>query len=271
MSGLSVLFAAVALLDLPQKEQPTLAAGSEIRFSFPDLPKPYEAMAAGRDVQTYCTVSLPDDYTKTGKFPLLVFLDGGRGGYGANIASPRAFAGKSVWIVANFPLFRKELEPRDAWNGLRVSYDDYAVISNSYRAMMDRIRAEIPNLAPEKSVIGGNSNGGHTLAILLSMLDETVVSSFSGYFFIDGGFDWNSFNRTQKLKEKHILYLVAGVPESDPYRKYLFAWTDMMKHFAKEHGMANWRFEVMDGVPHGLHPAHHPVLKDWIERVGKAT
>lgn len=245
----------LAGLTIAQAQTP-LEPGQTKRFNFPDLPRAYDAPAA-------CTVRVPDDYTKDRKFPLLVYLEGGRGD-GSNVAVPRAIAGDRGAIVASFPLFRREHNPKDAWSGIRVGFDDYPIMLKAYQAMLDRLRKEIPNIDPKHSVMGGNSNGAYTIGVLLSMLDANTLDSFRGFFFIDGGFNWDSYYRTQRLKDHHLLFLVAEGDKSDPDRKYVLTWTETLKRFAQKHGMAKWQFSVMPGLDHGIHRQHYPVLRAWL-------
>lgn len=256
--------AALAVCFSLAQGQASLDPGRTLRLTFPELPKTYAAMGRPGNPPTVCTVRLPDNYSKDKKFPLFVYLEGGRGN-GTNLAVPRAIAGDRDTIVASFPLFRREHDENDAWNGLRVAFDDYPVISKAYKAMLDRLRKEIPNIDSARSVMGGNSNGGHTIAILLSMLDQNTLDSFRGFFLIDGGFEWNSYHRTQRLKNTHLLFLVAEGDKADPYRKLPLVWAETMRLLAKDQGMKNWRFEVMSGLSHGLHREHYPVLKTWME------
>ncbi|MCI0632224.1 MAG: hypothetical protein L0Y44_16395 [Phycisphaerales bacterium] len=247
--------------------QPALAPGEVIRLTFPDLPPTLFAMVRGqKQPEPAVSIRLPDNYSADRTFPLLVWLGINDGGVGAEIGQPMRIAGRSDYIVANFPIFRRSHDPTVSW-GIAPGADDYPVMAPAYAAIMQRIRATIPNIDPSASIIGGFSNGGHTLAVLLSALDETILKNFHGYFFIDSGFDWTSYKRNAILGERHILYLVgAGAPgETDWWRPDVVERVRFFERAAKHMGVpaGNWRFEVFPGVGHEFPDEYVAIIRKW--------
>ncbi len=59
-----------------------------------------------------------------------------------------------------------------------VSMDDFDTISQAYRAMFTKLFEAVPNLKPERSALGGFSNGGHTTGVLLAGQDEFILDHF---------------------------------------------------------------------------------------------
>src|SRR5262245_26238619 len=144
--------------------KPTLAPGEVIRLIFPDLPPTLFAMRRGQiKPEPAVTIRLPDNYAPDKRFPLLVWLDINDGGVGAEIGQPMRIVGRSDYIVANFPLFRRSFDPSAGW-GITVGVDDAPLMTAAYTTIMDRIRATIPNIDPSASIIGGFPNRSHAPA-----------------------------------------------------------------------------------------------------------
>ncbi len=57
--------------------------------------------------------------------------------------------------------------------------EDLAVVSAAYRAMLEKLAAEVPNIDWDRSVIGGHSNGAHTLSVLLAGRDRVHHAALS--------------------------------------------------------------------------------------------
>jgi len=249
--------------------QAALEPGRTLRLEFPDLPPTLRSMWNHREEAPAVTVRLPDDYSTDARFPLFVHLEGGHGGDGANLRVPMQVTRGKGYVTANFPLFKRlQPDPDVSWT-IVIAPDDAAKISAAYRAILERLNAEIPNLDPARSILGGHSNGAHAIGALLSVLDPTVLSAFAGFYFVDGGLDWSTYKRTEVLGGHSLLFLVGGGHPGPPER-----WREDWKHrlaalrsSAEAMGMKRWRFIVVDGVGHELSPKHLPILRDWAQSV----
>ncbi len=76
---------------------------------------------------------------------------------------PKAI-GSNDFICASLPLFKRAFDKRD---GVLVTIDDFETASRAYRAMFQKLFDTVPNITPEKSALGGFSNGAHMTALLL--------------------------------------------------------------------------------------------------------
>jgi predicted esterase len=52
-----------------------------------------------------------------------------------------------------------------------VTIDDFETVSRAYRVMLQELFDTVPYIAPERSALGGFSNGAHTTALLLAGQD----------------------------------------------------------------------------------------------------
>lgn len=270
-----IAFVAI-LLQLPAQAQEDAndlipEPGKFLRINFPDLPPTLLAMTTGNDIPTAVSVRLPNDYNADGTFPLYVFLEGGNGGAGSAIGVPMQISsGGNGVIVASFPLFKENYDTDQRWPFV-VGVEDLQTVSSAYETILDRLREIIPNIDPNRSIIGGHSNGAKTLGVLLSGLDENILDSFGGFFFIDGGLNWSSINRPNTLGDHHIFFLVGGGRENPTrWRKHSINRIEYFRESAAELGMTRWRFETFDGVGHEFAQEYYEELRTWAKEVGPA-
>src|SRR5205085_11729548 len=96
----------------------------------------------------------------------------------------------------------------------------------------------IPNLDPKTSVLGGYSNGGNALAVLLSALDPTTLKHFKRFFFIDSGVDWTGYQRYKTLGEYDLLFVVGRGGEDGTawFRLPMLSRGEYYKEVAKRYG-----------------------------------
>lgn len=262
----SIVLSCIFLLPLTgSAQQIELKAGQGFRLPFPDLPPTVFANHINPKIQTGFSVHLPENYSKEGKFPLCVYLEGGLGGNGENTQFPRRVIGNEDYIVVNFPLFRKAGYDRSSYlDGIIVGMDDYSTISEMYRVFLEKLNETIPNIDPERSIIGGHSNGAKTACVLLSAMDETALESFRGFFFVDGGFTWSSYCRTKELEDHYILFVVGGGRgQQSSGRKSIVARMDGLRDFANQRGMSNWQFEVVPNREHEFAEEYHEIIRKW--------
>jgi len=263
------LLAATAAAQEPETP-PRHTPGEIFRLTFPELPPTFFQMYGHDDGPPGVLVRLPDDYDPKKPSPLCVYLDGGNGGYGSNIGVPNRIGGTDRCITANFPLWKRALPDPDVPWSIGVDFADYFVISKAYATILERLHAELPNIDPETSIIGGHSNGAKTLAVLLSLMDENILSTFQGFFFIDGGFEWASIGETEVLGKKDILFLIGGGEENPEWwREGQVSRIRYYDQVARRLGMKRWRFVITPGVGHAFVPEYFEILREWAREVGK--
>jgi hypothetical protein len=258
---LTGLAAQPALADTP------LAPGQVIQLKFPELPPTLRTMhKSGSPGPTSVSIRLPDNYTKDRSFPLCIFLHGGQGGLGSEVNLPMDIVGKTDYIVATFPLFKKEISPDEQWGGIGIDFLDLPVLSSTYKAILDRIRETVPNLDPNASILGGYSNGANALGVLLSALDPTLLKSFKRFFFIDSGTDWTGYQRYKSLGEHDLLFVVGGGADaSEWWRPATLSRVAYFKEIAQRYHVSRWKFVVVDGATHGDLPQYFAEVKRWAE------
>src|SRR3974390_729208 len=134
----------------------SLEADARWSLDFPDLPDTLATMTTGERQPPRLTVRLPINYSRDDKFPLFVFLNGSDGGRGDTLPLDRKTIGSNDFICANLPLFKRAFDKAD---GGLVTVDDFETVSRAYRVMLQKLFDTIPNITPERSALGGFSNG----------------------------------------------------------------------------------------------------------------
>jgi hypothetical protein len=259
----SVLFAAVACVygagDGPLEPNTTL------RFDFPELPDTLMSVFSGQKQPASLTARLPENYSRQGAFGLVVLLGGGDGGRGTDPAEARAIAGPRDFVAVSMPLFKRSLDRKEPYGGLMVSMDDFETISLAYRAMLNRLFQAVPNIKPERSAMGGFSNGGHTTAVLLAGQDEFVLSHFRAFFFVDGGMGPLAANVFQKtpMKRCRFLMLCGEKPAGDPDREFCIATTRGLGWAAQDCHL-DLTTVMMRGHGHEFPDSYRKLVGQWV-------
>ena len=83
-----------------------LLPNAQFTLEFPELPATYYQQKTGKETVPQLSAQLPEDYAAGKTFPLFVFIDGGNGGAGANVAFTRSIIGPRGFIAVNLPLFK---------------------------------------------------------------------------------------------------------------------------------------------------------------------
>ena len=68
-----------------------------------------------------------------------------------------------------------------------MTVDDFATVSRAYRVMFQKLFDTVPNIATERSALGGFSNGAHTTALLIAGQDDFILSHFRAFYLVEGG------------------------------------------------------------------------------------
>lgn len=177
-----------------------------------------------------------------------------------------AIVGKNDYVVATFPLFKKEIDRDEQWGGIGIDFADLPAVSGAFRAFLDRIRETVPNVDPKTSVLGGYSNGANTLALLLSALDPTTLKSFGRFFFLDAGVDWTGYARYKTLGKCDLLFVVGGGSSAPEWwRPHLLSRVGYYKEVAQRYGASRWKFVVVEGADHSEPAKFFPYVQRWVE------
>ncbi len=189
----------------------TLQPGREIEIPVADagLPPTLYSMMNGTAITPCVTVRLPDDYSPTNTYPLLVYVPGNDGGPKGNIDNAETIVGPRGWIVATLPLFKKSIDRSEPYGGVVVSFEDYPVLSRAYGALLGRLFEQIPNIDREQSAMVGFSNGSITIGVLVSNHDEFILAHFRNFCLVDQGmFHLTDLHKSQ-ARDCRFLILVG--------------------------------------------------------------
>ena len=246
-------------------EDVKLEPNAVLRFEFSELPETLETMRSGKSVPAKLIARLPANYTKEGKFPLCVFLNGGGGGRGDSLQFDHRIVGSNDFICVAMPLFKRA--PLDTNSG--ISMPDFAVISQSYRTMFGRLLEAVPNTTPERSALGGFSNGAHTTAVLLAGQDEFILKHFRAFYFIEGGFGILSANflGSKTMKPYRFLLLRGDREPKEPKNVARFHALEhaarSVEYTAREQDL-DLTLVVMRGLGHELRGPYDKLVAAWL-------
>lgn len=262
--ALLVLLPSLILAEEPVK----LAPNATLSFEFPGLPETLASMDSGKKQPARITARLPENYTADGKYPLFIYLLGGPGGRGEerDLRLGLSVIGKQDFICVALPLFKLKLDPTEPSRGLMVSMDDFAVIASSYRVMLQKLFDTVPNITPERSVIGGHSNGAHTTGVLLAGQDEFLFEHFRAFYLQEGGIGPLFANVMQKqtMKTARFLIMMGGRGYGpEPQKPSPFATLQNTLKDMVATGHRDFTFITMDGYGHDQPPEYLKVIGQW--------
>ena len=244
-----------------------LEPNATVRLDFPDLPDTLATVASGERQVARLTATLPANYTREGKFPLFVFLNGGDGGRGDGLPIPRQQVVPRDFICVSLPLFKDTHNTND---GGLVSMEDFSTVSRCYRTMFQKLFDDVPNITPERSTLGGFSNGAHTIGILLAGQDEFTLSHFRAFCFAEGGFGPLAANVLRKSAMRSCRFLLLRGDKADDDRPESKAEREHNTHLAlaleleaREHHL-DFTSIVMNGHGHELPSDYITLLGQWV-------
>ena len=238
-----------------------LEPNATLSFEFPDLSDTLATMITGEKQTARLTAELPENYSSDGKFPLFIFLHGGHGGHGKPHPVTREIAGKRDFICVTLPLFKRTFDTNE---GALVSMDDFDTVSRAYRNMLQKLLDGVPNVTPERSALGGFSNGAHTTAVLLAGQDEFILRHFRSFFFVEGGSPLAA-NVLQKLamKRNRFLVLFGDQLKGDPVHEALILVGRSLEYSAQERQL-DFTSIVMRGAGHEMPPQYATQIGQWV-------
>ncbi len=244
----------------------SLVPGQVLEFQFPHLPPSLDAASKGVARFPQMTARLPDNYTPDRAFPVFVYLIGGAGTNGNDRALGDYVIGRNDFVCVSLPLFKRALDTSEPSRGLMVSMDDYAVISASYRTMLETLFRAVPNLTSRGSVFGGHSNGAHTTGVLLAGQDDFLLRHFEGFYLHEGGIGPLFANVLHKapMKQARFLVMMGGGPAGgDPARLPAFQRLPDLLREMTERMRLNFTFVTMEGYGHEQPPEYLSVIGQW--------
>ena len=252
LAVLSFAQAAMAADDAPQ-----LLPGKAFALQFPDMPPTLRDQLSGSDAKAMMTVFLPANYDATHKFPLLVFLTGDDGGTGGTVVTARHVSEDKDFVCVNLPFFTTQTHPKGG-SMPQIADEDGKTIWPLYKTMLAKLTQAVPNIDPAHRIIGGFSNGAHTIQVLIDSTDGEMPNWFSAFFFVEGG------GRTQRfdlIKGKPML-LCYGDKNGDKGR----ARVNEICAAAMAAGVLATTHEMKD-TAHAFPPSEFPAVERWLREV----
>jgi hypothetical protein len=262
--GLSVLVIANALSHIRAADV-RLEPGALLTLEFPDVPDTLATMETGRRKPARLLAQLPANYSRAGKFPLFVFLNGGTGGRGDNLPLGWETVGSNDFICVNLPLFKRAPLDTNFW----IAMPDFETMSRAYRAMLGKLIDTVPNVTPERSAFGGFSNGGHTVGVLLAGRDDFILNHFRAFYLLEGGFGPLAAHvlGSRTMKPYRFLIMRGDQPDDDPkYLPYFKAFGHLAQalEYSAQEQQLDFQYIVMKGYGHELPPKYRALLGQWV-------
>ena len=253
-----------------------LVPNAQFTLEFPELPATYYQQITGKQTVPQLSVQLPEDYATGKTFPLFVFIDGGNGGAGANVAFTRRIIGPRGFIAVNLPLFKdpKAKPPMLPGVTLNMSYlvnsNDATVLSSSYQTMLEKLGQTVPNIATERSTFGGFSNGAHATSVLAAAKNAYILQHFSAFILMEGGIGFAlnpSAMSAPELKGHRFLVLFGDTEKKlkDRLQRNLVAvpLIKLVEHKARSAGI-DLTHITMSGYGHEEPPAYLQLIGAWV-------
>ncbi len=229
-----------------------LKPNATLALDFPELPNTLAGMVSGIPKVAQLGAILPANYSPRARHPLFVYLKGGSGGPEDDGAMARDIVGPEDFIAVQMPLFKKN-QPKG--KTLPVTMEDLLIVSAAYRTMLEKLAATVPNIDWERSIIGGHSNGAHTLSVLLAANDEFILQHFHGFWFHEGGF--TLLPACLRGKEGRFLALIGddGMTGTSEFRQLMLDQASLIERQAKLM-KADLQVITMRGYGHDVPPEY---------------
>jgi hypothetical protein len=235
---------------------------SEIQFGDADLPLTLHAMMEGTTETPCLTVRLPDDYSPTNTYPLLVYVPGNDGGPKGNIYNAETIAGPRGWIAASLPLFKKSIDRSEPAGGVIVSFEDYPVLSKAYRVMLGRLFERVPNIDREKSALVGFSNGAITIGVLVSSHDEFILTHFRNFCLVDQGMFHLTDLHKSWARDCRFLILVG---DQEDFGRELKIRQSQFQQDAWKLLNVNVSCRILKNTGHEFNEPQMAVVREWLQ------
>lgn len=236
---------------------PQLAPGAQFTIEFPDMPPTMSNVFVPSDkTKPSMTVFLPVNYNATTQHPLLVFLEGGSGGYGNEVRIARKLAQDKDFICVNMPLFKNTTggtgPPR-----MQLDDADYRYMWSFQKKMLLKLGQLMPNIDPSHSALGGFSNGAHATTGLVAQSDGEVLKMFAAFFCVEGGV---RMRRYELLRGRQMLLLFGNASVSHQP-------IDQREQEARAAGVEIVVHWMAEPIGHAFPESEYPFVTDWLRNV----
>ena len=260
--AMAAVLPAMALAANAGENFPALESGKriEILFTNADLPPTLYSMMNGGGAPPCVTFRLPDHYSATNTYPLVLYVPGNDGNPKGNMDNAEAIA-PDGWIAATVPLFKKSVDANEPFGGVIVSFEDYPVLSRAYRVMLGRLFETVPNIDAKRSAMVGFSNGAITTGILVSCHDEFILSHFRNFCLVDQGMFHLSDLHKSGARESKFLFLVGDQPEMG--RDVKLRQAQLQQDAWKLLGV-DVTYRVMTNTGHEFFEPQMAIVRNWL-------
>ncbi len=227
---------------------PRVKPGESFYLEFPRMPKDrYDKLARMQ-------VCIPKDYDPRKLYPLYAWMGGADGTSGPDTT----LVNPDLYIRIGLPF------PKGANNPQQSNMvGRYPVIWQYHKAMLDELLRVVPNISPGLRIIGGFSNGGHTLAGLMQLPRNEFLDYFNVYVPVEGGgigSRWASGAGTgldARLKGRYICLLWG---EKSMGKSHVKPMSETLDKF----GMKVTAFAMAD-TGHEFPDPYQDKVRDWIK------
>ena len=233
----------------------------EIPFSEASLPLTLYSMMRDKVVAPVLTVCLPEDYSPTNTYPLVVYVPGNDGNAKGNIFNAKAVAGSRGWIAATLPLFKKFIDRSEPVGGVIVGFEDYPVLSKAYREMLGKLFERVPNIDREKSAMVGFSNGAITIGVLVSNHDEFILTHFKSFCLVDHGMFHLADLHKSRARDCRFLILVGD--QEGPGRELKLRQSRLLQDAWKMLNV-DVTCRILENTGHEFNDPRMAIVREWL-------
>ncbi len=234
-----------------------LKPGALIEIQFPELTVDTFGKPAA------CHLVLPAHYDPAKPYGLAVWLAGGGGNNkpDSSIYPPDEFIGVGLPYPKGASSYTKPSIFSIFWMAdLLASYQKKASDVWEYqRPMIDEVLKRIPNVQKSRNLIGGFSNGAHTIDLLLRIkgAEGTNLADYFSIFVVADGGGWAQQNPYPPLKGK-FAYVCWGQNSSNA------SHTKTVVKFFQDAGATTSTSEIA-GAGHAFPSSERAKAKEWVE------